>query len=294
MSWTSATPTLDAPGAFDRPTASTAGVLRPAKTQCHAPVDRFAPADALRGWVERYWTVSWSLRPGESFVSSVLTHPAVNLSVESGAGPRHGFAMPAALLHGVVTRRFDITLTGEGRVFGVKFRPGGFAAFTGRPAAAWTDRVVRLSDIVGPDADRLRDAVLREADDGARAAVLDEFLLSRRPEPDERYERLLAIIAGMLDDRGLTSVAAVCERHGVEPRTLQRLFHRYVGVGPKWVLRRFRLHDAQLMLDDGWPDDLASLAATLGWFDQAHFTRDFRDAVGCPPGEYAAHGTARR
>jgi len=88
--------------------------------------------------------------------------------------------------------------------------------------------------------------------------------------------------------RSLTSVQAVAERFEIEPRTLQRLFRRHVGVSPKWVLRRLRLHDAQSMLDAGEGCDLAVLAARLGWFDQAHFTRDFRAAVGVPPGAYAA------
>jgi hypothetical protein len=61
----------------------------------------------------------------------VLSHPSVNVSVESGTQPRFGFPMPAVLVHGVVTRRFTVDLAGAGRVSAVKFRPGGFAAFTG-------------------------------------------------------------------------------------------------------------------------------------------------------------------
>ena len=80
----------------------------------------------------------------------------------------------------------------------------------------------------------------------------------------------------------------VTERFGVSARPLQRLFRRYVGVGPKWVLQRFRLHDAQLLLESGDAPDLATLAADLGWSDQAHFSRDFQSTVGMPPGRYAA------
>lgn len=65
------------------------------------------------------------------------------------------------------------------------------------------------------------------------------------------------------------------------------MFRRYVGVGPQWVLQRFRLHDALAAIDAGETGDLATLAARLGWFDQAHFNRDFRDAVGQTPGRYA-------
>jgi AraC-like DNA-binding protein len=216
----------------------------------------------------------------------VLTQPAVHLTVESGAGPRHGFAMPAALVHGVVTRRFDTTLRGEGRVFGVKFRPGGFGAFVGGDVARWTDRVVPLGDVL--DVGDLAERILATEDDADRLLVMDDFLLARRPAPDPTYERLLGIVADMLQSRELTSVQAVCERHGVGTRWLQRQFRRYVGVGPKWVLQRFRLHDAQTLLDEGWDGDLAQLAARLGWFDQAHFARDFGDLVGVPPSQYAA------
>lgn len=261
-------------------------MLRPTEALRQFTLDRPAAHPDLDPWVERYWCVRWSLPEGASYLSQVLTHPAVHLTVESGVGPRHGFAMPAALLHGVVTRRFDVVLSGAGRVFGVKFRPGGFGAFTGRDVAAWTDRVVSVADVL--DAGDLMDRILSADDDAERARLMDAFLLERRPAPDPTYDRLLEVVADMLADRGLTSVQAVCERHRVGQRTLQRLFRRYVGVGPKWVLQRFRLHDAQAILDDGWSGDLSELAALLGWFDQAHFARDFRDLVGVPPSGYAA------
>lgn len=268
-------------------TSSTAGVLWPGDARRHFALTRPSAHPDLSPWIERYWTVRWDLPAGTSYTSTVLTHPSVHLSVESGTGPRHGYAMPAALLHGVVSRTFTVELTGTGRVFGVKFRPGGFGAFTGRDVASLTDRVVPLDDVFGDAARDLQRDVLA-ADDDEATRIVDAFLLERRAVPDERYEQLLDIVAGMLADRELVTVQAVTERFGVTPRTLQRLFRRYVGVGPKWVLQRFRLHDAQLLLESGEAPDLATLAAELGWSDQAHFSRDFHATVGAPPGRYAA------
>jgi AraC-like DNA-binding protein len=269
-------------------TASDAGVLRPDQAQRYFRIWRAAAAPELSAWVERYWSVRWDLPAGTSYTSEVLTHPAVHLSFESGAGPRHGHAMPAALLHGVVTRRFAVTLRGAGRVFGVKFRPGGFGAFTGDDVAGWTDRVVPLSSVLGSACEDVLTDLIAEDRDEDRAELVDAFLRGRTPERDPRYERLLDVVREMLDDPGLTSVQQVVERCNVSPRTLQRLFHRYVGVGPKWVLQRFRLHDAVVMLESADPPDLATLAIELGWFDQAHFSRDFADLVGETPAAYAA------
>jgi transcriptional regulator GlxA family with amidase domain len=69
-------------------------------------------------------------------------------------------------------------------------------------------------------------------------------------------------------------------------RSLQRLFAAHVGLTPKAVLARYRLQDAAAAIDAGDVDDLAGLAASLGWFDQAHFSRDFRAVVGVPPSAY--------
>lgn len=291
-SWTNATRLP--PDARRPATSSVAGVLRPQEGRRHFTLAR-PPADpALDPWVERYWTVRWELPEGAAYRSEVLTHPTLHLSIESGAGPRHGFGMPAALVHGVVTRKFSVTLTGEGRVFGVKFRPGGFGAFTGWDVATLANRVLPLAEVFGDEARDLMREVLAADEDEARVALADAFLLARRPGPDPHYDRLLAIVAAMLADRGLTSVEAVTERFDISARTLQRMFRRYVGVGPKWVLRRFRLHDAQRLIDAGDAPDLATLAASLGWFDQAHFSREFADLVGVSPSSYAAQARSAR
>ena len=70
--------------------------------------------------------------------------------------------------------------------------------------------------------------------------------------------------------------------------TLERTFRRCVGVGPKWILRRFRVHEACERIAAGAPPCWSALAAELGYFDQAHFIRDFKSQVGRTPAEYAA------
>jgi len=276
-SWKNAT-TLDR-------AATLRGILRPAETAERADLRRDAPvSEPLRPFVERYWSVRWDLTAQRPFRSEVLSHPSVNVSVESGTEPRFGVGMPAVLLHGVVTRRFTVDLTGTGRVSAVKFRPGGFAAFTGVLPAR--DSVVPLGAELGVPAGRLLAAVHAEDDDDARAALLDAALLPRAPTPPDAYVDLLGLVAAMIEDRSLVRVDQVAALGGLGVRSLQRLFAAYVGVSPKAVLARYRLQDAAAAIDAGGVDDLADLAASLGWFDQAHFSRDFRSVVGVPPSAY--------
>lgn len=143
----------------------------------------------LAPFVERYWSVRWDLTDRPAFRSEVLSHPSVTVSVESGTHSRFGFALPATLVHAVVTRRFSADLVGDGRVCAVTFRSGGFAAFTGsRPAR---NGVTRLDGELGIEAAALQTAVPAQEDDGARAAVLDAALAPRAPDPPGSYLDLL-------------------------------------------------------------------------------------------------------
>jgi AraC-like DNA-binding protein len=70
-------------------------------------------------------------------------------------------------------------------------------------------------------------------------------------------------------------------------RGLQRLFAEYVGIGPKWVIRRYRLHEVTARMATDGVIDWAALAADLGYADQGHFIRDFKGIFGEPPTWYA-------
>ena len=63
-----------------------------------------------------------------------IPHPTCSLTVELGSHPRAG--MPpgeTVVVTGVCTRRFDVEVRGWGRVLGLRMRPGGLTALTGRP-----------------------------------------------------------------------------------------------------------------------------------------------------------------
>jgi AraC-like DNA-binding protein len=97
-----------------------------------------------------------------------------------------------------------------------------------------------------------------------------------------------ALVSRITDDPGLRRVDQLSASSGLTARSLQRLFADYVGVSPKWVMRRARLHEAAERADSGEPVDWALLASDLGYADQAHLTRDFTVTIGIPPSRYAA------
>jgi AraC-like DNA-binding protein len=258
--------------------ASTRGILEPAAAATKFRLSRFAPAPDLAPFVERHWIVSWDLRGHPPFTQEVLPHPCVNLVVEPGL----------AAVHGVGSGRFARELRGHGRAVGVKFRPGGFRPFAGFDVAELTGDARPVEALFGAVGDSLRAAVDATPDDRAATRVMEAFLRDRMPPPDPNVELIGRLAREMLGDPGLTRVDELAARAGLSPRSLQRLFRRYVGVSPKWMLQRYRLHEAAERVAEGRVDDWTDLALELGYADQAHFINDFRALVGRTPGEYAA------
>jgi AraC-like DNA-binding protein len=240
-------------------------------------LDRYPPSADLAGLVERYWVVSWALPHGREGSITLLPHPCVNVVLDRGR----------LTVSGVGRDRFTYAYRGVGGVFGIKFRPGGFQPFLGRPLSDITDAVLPAEQLWGPPATTLAERMAAAAGVDEQAALVEGFLRARRPPPDPQVEFVQRIVAALLHDRTVARVDDVTERFAITPRTLQRLFQRYVGVSPKWVLRRYRLHEAAAVLAREQHRPWAEVAAELGYFDQSHFIRDFTAAIGMTPVAYA-------
>ena len=117
--------------------------------------------------------------------------------------------------------------------------------------------------------------------------TVDAFLLKHLPDDDPRGRQAVAAVELIAKDKAVTRVERLADELGLSMRGLQRLFAEYVGIGPKWVIRRYRLHEVTARMAAGGAIDWAALAADLGYADQGHFIRDFKNIFGEPPAWYA-------
>jgi transcriptional regulator GlxA family with amidase domain len=117
---------------------------------------------------------------------------------------------------------------------------------------------------------------------------LDAFLESFLPQRDPLAKAVAAHVALVAADASVRRVGDLACASGYSERTLHRLFARYVGVSPAWVIRRYRLRAAAERLRACTPAGVRAVALELGYADQAHFIRDFRETIGVTPGAYAA------
>jgi AraC-like DNA-binding protein len=190
---------------------------------------------------------------------------------------------------GVWTRRFLVEYPARVRLLGVHFKPWGISPFAGLPATELRDRWVPVDAVWPRSLDRIRN----QAGDSASAAetlrVLERELRSRLVQVPPRGLGLVRRAGGRLEaSRGAVPVGALTDAAGVSGTHLAAQFKSHVGVTPKRVARIYRFAELIVSVDASRPVDWAELAHTAGYFDQAHFSREFKDFTGHTPTEYLA------
>ena len=249
--------------------------------------EQHGPSAALAPYVLHYWTAAWDVPDGQVRTARVLNDACMHVVWEGAKVD----------VVGVVKKTFERELRGASRVIGVKLRPGAARLLLLDRPASLVDRRVDLIDEAFTIAPGLGvpalDPTAREiaacTSLGDAVPHLEAFLAPRfaRTAADHpSYGLVCRAIDGVVHDPELDEVSALASALAVSVRVLQRAFREYVGVTPKWLIRRVRLQDAARALKEGRATNLAELAARLGYFDQAHLARDFKDTTGLSPRDF--------
>ncbi|GAA0375071.1 helix-turn-helix domain-containing protein [Bacillus horti] len=267
----------------DMNSSSTRGILRAAAGKEKFTLSRFEPDSTLKPFVEHYWVIRFNLQDESPYTQKVLSYPNVHLAFEQDEEGRR------ALVYGIPRKPFVRELSGVGHVLGIKFHAGGFYPFWLQDVSLLTGTTIGASRVFGQEGEAWLDAILDAGSDAAMATVAENVLLERLPESDLQAELSTAIVQETLNDRTIIKVEQLSTRTGLSIRQLQRLFRKYIGVTPKWVIKRFRLQEAAERLERDESLQWAEIAVQLGYFDQAHFIKDFKAVIGQSPNTYRQH-----
>lgn len=237
---------------------------------------RRRPAADLACWIAHYWIIRWDLRGCPPYVAENLPHPNVHLIFEN----------ETATIAGVQTHKFSRVIEGQSHVFGVKFRAGGFRPFCKFPVSRLADRVIPASSVFGEALKELEEVAYSSCGEAAKVRTANAFFHAHLPKPDPGTAFASQLVDCILHEPEIKTVEDLARRAAMSQRSLQRLFSEYVGASPKWVIRRYRLHELIEKFNSGGKLDWSQLALELGYFDQAHLINDFKSIVGYSPTEY--------
>jgi AraC-like DNA-binding protein len=235
------------------------------------------PSARLRRYVECYWCESQE-GTGDYVV---LPDGCVDILLSRRGGEPMGLTAV-----GLMTTPMQGQGAPAQSFFGVRFRPGMASAFI-PGAELLTDEIKPLDDLAGSAARRMFERLAELHSLEEMGELMDQLL--RPLNPPDMGERVLQQLESA--DVALDQVIA---QGGLSVRHFRRLCLERAGVSPKYLSRilRFRkaVHRIGAVAGSGKHNfaqpSWADFAVACGYYDQAHFIREFQEFAGCTPGRF--------
>jgi AraC-like DNA-binding protein len=169
----------------------------------------------------------------------------------------------------------------------IHFRPAGALPFLGVPLGELENSCVGLDGLWGRHGASLHERLIATPSPADRVALLEAFLLQRLKSHDQDPHRGVRTVLSAIAHDPSMRISEAQTMTGLSQRRLAAAFRAEVGLAPKSYQRVRRLQAALSMLDAGAAHG-ATIAADLGYFDQAHFVREFRSFTAMSPTQYLA------
>jgi AraC-like DNA-binding protein len=256
----------------------------------------YPPALPLKPFVECLWTLQSSAHffnkreliiPGGR--AELLFNFSNPLRWFDSVDAAKGLVFNGAQLLGQRNRCFYVESQGEIDLTGVRFRPGGLAPFTAIPVHAFINQIVPLPEIVGNLADTWTHQLFEIAPGKNRIVMLESLLISRM-QVDHAVMEALRLIALVKRMDGNESMKQLCEQTGLYYKKMERIFNRYTGYNPKNFSRVVRFYKTLQEMKYS-NDSLTGIGLQHGYYDQAHFIKDFKEFTGTPPAQFPFQAT---
>jgi AraC-like DNA-binding protein len=195
-------------------------------------------------------------------------------------------ALPAAIIVGFQKKTIPISVDGTVKVVAARLFAWGALALLQDEITALIGAVTSLGTAWDTLRRRLEDQVALGEYELA-STTLQDFLIQKALTRtcDLKVVRTAAKL--LYHTKGQCRIEELADYCQKSARQLERGFQQVVGVTPKFFARTLRFEQAQrgLMFD---PEiDLTQLAYQCGYFDQAHFNKEFKAFSGKTPSEYA-------
>ncbi|MEM6802006.1 MAG: helix-turn-helix domain-containing protein [Bacteroidota bacterium] len=174
------------------------------------------------------------------------------------------------------------------RIFGIRFKPFAFARIFKVPIHQFTDQVFSLRRLFdfSPFQERWLKDILSKIDVEERIEAANALMLSLFEDSLEVDQTLRAQLNYIMDRKGLIKVQDLLSEFGVSKVTLHKHFVNKIGLSPKKISRIWRMNYFLQLKDYIQEENLTSLCLRCGFYDQAHFIKEFKSMLGTPPRQF--------
>lgn len=254
----------------------------------------YLPHPLLTAYIKCYWSLEEDGPVLEGVKERVFPDGCMELIFHYGDLFRKHTAdnsfeiQPRSFIHGQLKTFIQLEATGKTGVLGIRFTPFGLAAFSRHQLQEISGAQVTVKDFWGKKANGLEDRVLNAGTNEQRITLVESFLLDQLKQ-NTAVDRIAAqAVSAIIAAEGRITIKQLASNLNIGHRQLERRFMANVGLTPKLLSRITRFQYIQNLIERKQFPKLTSLAYDGGFYDQAHFIRDFRAFTGLSPKQHYA------
>lgn len=251
----------------------------------------FEPCNELRTLIKCYWTLE---SPAEETpeIQTIVPDGCIEMIFHYGdlyrqyTENRNSIIQPKCFVIGQLTRPLEIEPTGKTGIFSVRFHPNGFFPFATIPVREMENTAVSLEKIFGKKGRAIEEKILNANSTFERIKLIESFLLNQLRDIKTVDRIVKSTVETILTANGQLKVDELSKLTNINRRQLVRRFYSTIGLSPKQLSKTIRLQATLKILLNKQFTSLTSLAYESGYYDQAHFIKDFKEFTGFTPKEF--------
>ena len=251
----------------------------------------FAPHPLLANAVKCCWTLDAPASPGMD-KQRIVPDGCMEMIFHYGdhffqfLEDETAIVQPKSFVFGQITVPLTIAPSGVTGVFAVRFHPQGFSSICNPDPAKMKDKATPLADLFGDEGSMLETSMMQDISTDERIVIIENFLVKKYAFAAQREKLASASVELLWKSKGRLSMEQLTAGLDVNKRMLQRKFSSTIGLSPKQLSKIIRLQSALRCLIENPPSSLTGLAYENGYYDQAHFIKEFKEFTGTTPGQF--------
>lgn len=250
----------------------------------------FRPIAALRPYVNCIWTLEDRVPIGQYApkVERILPDGQMEVIFHLGSRFLHKDkdterVQARSFLYGQLHQYVDLIPSANAKIIAIRFRPYGLFPFVSLSPKEFQAQQIGLQDLFGNSGRELEEQVNEATDTSSAVSIIEAFLLRQLinfSAPDPLIVHVSEVIT---QSGGLGDIKDIIRSYKISPRHFQRKFLEVTGTKSKTLARITRLQKAIRLAQHQSFSTLTELSLAAGYYDQAHFIRDFKSFAGQTP-----------
>jgi AraC-like DNA-binding protein len=191
--------------------------------------------------------------------------------------------MPKSFVAGQFCQSYYLEPTGVTGVIGIKFKPNGLFDLFQIPMTLFTNKIIDFATIAGEEAHIITEQIIANPPNNRRIEIIEEYLMKKLMNRKSQLDYMQRTVSMIMESIGNITVKELASKLNISDRQIERKFKEQIGISPKMFSRLTRINYVFKLLRTNPELNWQDVIFLCGYYDQAHFIRDFKEISGESP-----------